>query len=110
MKLLFDHNLSYKLCEKLSDIFPNSMQVRMLELQIATDLEIWTFARDNNYTIVTQDADFYDLSLLHEHPPKTIWLRCGNQPTKAIEHILRKHYSNIVDFISDPAIACLEIY
>jgi len=110
MKLLFDHNLSHKLCERLSDIFPGSLQVRTVDMQTASDLEIWKFALDNNYTVVTQDADFYDLSLLQEHPPKIIWLRCGNQPTKIIEQMLRKHHSNIVDFIADPDIACLEIY
>ena len=47
----------------------------------ASDVKIWEYALHHDYLIVTQDADFYDLSLLHEAPPKLLWLRCGNQPT-----------------------------
>jgi predicted nuclease of predicted toxin-antitoxin system len=32
MKLLFDQNLSYKLCGRLADLFPDSQQVRRLGL------------------------------------------------------------------------------
>ena len=30
MKLLFDQNLSFKLCQALADLFPGSSQVRLL--------------------------------------------------------------------------------
>ena len=30
MKLLFDQNLSFKLCQTLTDLFPGSTQVRLL--------------------------------------------------------------------------------
>jgi predicted nuclease of predicted toxin-antitoxin system len=31
MKLLFDQNLSFKLCERLADLFPHSQQARLLQ-------------------------------------------------------------------------------
>ena len=31
MKLLFDHNLSHKLCQRLLDLFPDSIQTRMFQ-------------------------------------------------------------------------------
>ena len=37
MKLLFDQNLSFKLCRQLADIFPDSSQVRLLGLAEADD-------------------------------------------------------------------------
>ena len=37
MKLLFDENLSFRLCRQLSDLFPGSSQVRLLELERADD-------------------------------------------------------------------------
>lgn len=43
-------------------------------------------------------------------PPKVIWLRCGNQPTKVIEAILRKHAEAIFAFEQDSTAACLEIF
>ena len=33
MKLLFDENLSFKLCRQLSDVFPGSSQVRLAGLE-----------------------------------------------------------------------------
>ena len=35
MKLLFDQNLSFKLCSQLADLFPGSSQVRLLNLSQA---------------------------------------------------------------------------
>jgi hypothetical protein len=37
MKLLFDQNLSFKLCQRLADLFPDSDQVRRLGLDQADD-------------------------------------------------------------------------
>lgn len=41
MKLLFDQNLSFKLCGRLADLFPGSSHVRLLELHQADDRAIW---------------------------------------------------------------------
>jgi predicted nuclease of predicted toxin-antitoxin system len=38
-----------------------------------------------------------------------IWLRCGNQPTNAIEKLLRDHAQAIAAFEQDPIATCLEI-
>jgi predicted nuclease of predicted toxin-antitoxin system len=38
MKLLFDQNLSYKLCRSLADLFPESAQVRRAGLAEADEL------------------------------------------------------------------------
>ncbi len=37
MKLLFDQNLSFKLCERLADLFPDSSQARLAGLAEADD-------------------------------------------------------------------------
>ena len=41
MKLLFDQNLSFKLCRTLSDLFPGSTQARLVGLADATDRAVW---------------------------------------------------------------------
>jgi len=43
------------------------------------DTEIWEYARANNLTIVTKDADFSDRVLLSEPPPRVIHIKLGNQ-------------------------------
>ena len=70
MKLLFDHNLSHKLCTRLLDLFPDSTQRRILNFGAASDQTIWEHAKTNGFTVVTLDKDFSDLALLHGAPPK----------------------------------------
>ena len=110
MKLLFDQNLSFKLCGRLADIFPGSNQVRLLGMEQADDLRIWQYARENSFILVSQDADFADMATLFGPPPKVIWLRCGNQPTDAVEKRLRDHADAITAFEQDAVSACWEIY
>ncbi len=72
MKLLFDQNISFRIISKISHTFPKAKQVRQLEIENYSDIEIWKFAKENEYTIVTFDADFYDLSNFKGFPPKII--------------------------------------
>ena len=85
MKLLFDQNLSFKLCRQLADLFPGSSQVRLLGMQEADDHAIWDYAKANGFIIVSHDSDFAETAALHGPDPKVIWLRSGNQPTAAIK-------------------------
>jgi predicted nuclease of predicted toxin-antitoxin system len=109
MKLLFDQNISFRLVKRLNDLFPNCDQVRNLGLENASDVEIWQFAKNNCYTIVTFDSDFYEFSLIWGHPPKIIWLRVGNTTTNQIDQLLRSHVKNLLSFEDDDDLACLRI-
>ena len=113
MRLLFDQNISYRIVRKLSDCFLDCKQVRKLGLSNAEDVDIWDYARKNNYVIVTFDTDFYDICLISGCPPKIIWLRTGNLTTNQIADLLRKNLKQIIDFCSQPELqykACFEIY
>jgi predicted nuclease of predicted toxin-antitoxin system len=57
MKLLFDQNISFRVISKLADFFQGSGQVKNLGLQNNSDLEIWKFAKENNFSIVTFDRN-----------------------------------------------------
>ena len=52
MKLLFDQNLSFKLCPRLADLFPDSCQVRLLGLAEADDRALWQHAKSNGFTVI----------------------------------------------------------
>jgi predicted nuclease of predicted toxin-antitoxin system len=110
MKLLFDQNLSFKLCRALADLFPSSTQVRLVGLAAATDVGLWDYAKAHGYTLVSLDSDFADMAALLGPPPKVIWLRCGNQPTGTVEALIRTHAAAINRFELDQTAACLEIY
>ena len=112
MKQLFDQNISFRIVSKISDFFPEAKQVRKLKLENYSAKEIWNYAKENNYTIVTFDADFFDLSNLKGHPPKIIWLRFGNTKTEYLAEVLNSKNTIIKDFIYADAyleIACLEL-
>jgi predicted nuclease of predicted toxin-antitoxin system len=110
MKLLFDQNLSFKLCHALADLFPGSTQVRLVGLTEVIDRAVWDYAKVNNFAVVSLDSDFADMAALLGPPPKVIWLRCGNQATAVVEALLRSHVEVIAGFELDAAAACLEIY
>ena len=109
MKLLFDENLSFRLCERLEGLFPGSAQVRPLGLGEADDRTIWDHAAAHGFAVVSLDVDFAERAALMGPPPKVIWLRCGNQPTVVIANLLREHIAVIEAFELDDA-ACLETY
>jgi predicted nuclease of predicted toxin-antitoxin system len=102
MKLLFDQNLSPRLPRLLADLYPDSIHVRAAGLRDATDSEIWVYAKQHGFVIVSKDSDFQQRSLLYGHPPKFVWLRVGNCPVKAIEDLLRRHSAAIHTFDQDP--------
>ena len=110
MKLLFDQNLSIKLCRQIDDLFPESNQVGQLGLAQADGRTIWQYAKANGFTLVSLDPDFAELATLTGPPPKVIWLRRGNQPTAAIEKLLRDRADAIAAFERDESAACLELY
>ena len=109
MKLLFDQNLSRKLTSLLADIFPDSSHVQFHDLAEKTDTEIWEFAKANNFCIVTQDVDFAEKSRLYGSPPKVLWLRCGNTPTKQVEMLIRSGQEAIQELLNNPNLHCLEL-
>ena len=97
MKLLFDQNLSPRLVERLTDLYPGSAHVYSVGLDRAPDLAVWSFARAHGYSIVTRDSDFPDLATLFGLPPHIVWIRRGNCSSQEIESILRSHYEAIAD-------------
>ncbi|MGI0480671.1 DUF5615 family PIN-like protein [Geminocystis sp. CENA526] len=110
MKLLFDHNLSPRLVKSLEDIYPNSNHLYLLGLDTKSDEFIWTFAKNQDYIIVTKDSDFNELSIIKGFPPKIIWIRLGNCSTKTIDSLLRENYSMISIFNLDFNLGVLTLY
>ena len=110
MKLLFDQNISRKLVNELKDVFPESSHVYLIGFHKASDEDIWNYARDNNFTIVTQDCDFNERSIVYGYPPKVIWLRMGNVSTQSVKRLLKKHSKGILLLGENVNLGCLQIY
>jgi predicted nuclease of predicted toxin-antitoxin system len=61
---------------------------------------LWEFAKQNEFIIVTRDADFNELS----------WVRRGNCSTNQIEEILQLHLEDIQAFAENSDLGVLTLY
>ena len=109
MKLLFNNNLSHKLVTRLEDLFPGSSHVMLDDLDESEDIDIWSFAMENGFTIITKDSDCSDLTIYHGYPPKIVWPRVGNCRLSDIERIIRDHFERINQFVNDPDVGIFEV-
>ena len=109
MKLLFDENLSPRLIGLLSDIFPDSVHVRDVNLSSASDDDVWKYAGDHDFAIVSKDSDFHQRSFLLVNAPKAIWIQVGNCSTAQLEEILRSRVEVILEFEQEAAATFLAI-
>jgi predicted nuclease of predicted toxin-antitoxin system len=110
MRLLFDQNLSPYLSERLSDVYPNSKHVMDEGLERALDADIWEYAKQEDLTIVTKDADFSEWSLLRGFPPNVVWIRRGNCSTQDIEQLLRTNEEALENLYASDESGVVELH
>jgi predicted nuclease of predicted toxin-antitoxin system len=110
VKLLFDQNLSPPLVRRPADLYPESNHVYSLGIDTVSDVEVRDYAQREGFLIVTKDADFSDLCMLHGFPSKVIWIRLGNCTTATIEEILRNHYEDIQVLEKDEILGVLTLF
>lgn len=109
MSLLFDQNLSRQLPKLLAAEFPGSEHVLLAGLATADDRDVWDYAAGKGLAIVSKDSDLRDLSAALAPPPKVIWVRVGNGPTRAVEALLRNRAADVRTFLADPDASLLEL-
>lgn len=107
MKLLLDENLSRRLVRRIEDLFAGSVHVSSEGLLRAADSEIWAYAKRYDFSVVTADADFYELATTLGPPPKVVWLRGCDYPTAVAEELIRNQAIRITEFLRDPERAVL---
>lgn len=59
------------------------------------DSEIWEYARQNDLTIVTKDADFSHRIMISRQPPKVIHIKIGNMKLKDFEAAIEKNWKTV---------------
>lgn len=107
MKFLIDNNLSYKLTEHLKPPGIDASHIKN-ELSIfSLDYEIWEFAKEYEFVILTKDNDFNELSQLLGCPPKVVHLMCGNKKTSYVANHIISNKSELVDFVNSDMENCL---
>ena len=109
VKILLDANISWKLVNKLTPIFDECVHVDYIGLNIpAEDMDIWNYALDNEFIIITKDNDFLDLLDIYGFPPKVVLIRTGNNSSQALLELLINAKEKIED-LKNNDIGLLEI-
>lgn len=109
MKLLLDENISRRVVPFIQELYPESTQVALVGLENTDDKLIRQYAVENDWVIVTKDADFYDMTVLYGQPPKLIWLKMGNQSKTATIKALQDNHPAIMQALIADDKACIEI-
>jgi len=109
LSLLLDENLSPRLTLRLASLFPGLIHVRDVGLRQAGDREIWDWARENRFTVVTADADFVALVDRMGLLPKLIHIERCDFPFRVIEELLRQNAIRISEFEKDPGARLLAL-
>lgn len=110
MKLLLDENLSRRLVPFLQASYPQSTHVVLIGMEHADDRILWQYAKQNDFVLVSRDADFYDLGLVHGAPPKLVWLKTGNQHKAATLAALLENSEVIHRTLITEDLACVQIW
>lgn len=64
MIYFLDQNISFRILQTIESHFPESTQVRLEGLENSLDKEIWEYARDSGYLILSFDSDFYEFPVI----------------------------------------------
>jgi predicted nuclease of predicted toxin-antitoxin system len=90
-KYIIDAHLPYYFA-----LWSGAEYVRVLDLDEKwTDTEIWEYAKTNNLTIVTKDADFSDRVLLGQPPPHVIHIKFGNMRMREFHQTIFKVWDEV---------------
>ncbi|MFW6248354.1 MAG: DUF5615 family PIN-like protein [Bacteroidota bacterium] len=112
MNLLLDQNISFRVKKKLIKDFPECKHVSDCGLSDTEDANIWEYAKKHDFTIVTYDQDYFEISLFWGSPPKIVWIKSGNLINSEVAKLLVDNKKTIIDFITKEElknIACLEL-
>lgn len=110
MKLLLDENLSSRIVTVLEPYYPGTTHVSLVGLERAMDYDIWLYAKNNDFVILSRDSDYYDLSLIKGSPPQVIWLKIGNCSKQTVVDLLIKKKKILGKLLESENLTCVEIY
>ena len=110
MKLLLDENLSRRIVPSLQSAFPGTSQVALEGLTQSSDSQVWDFARERGFAIVTKDDDFLHLLAIRGYPPKVVLLALGNVSNDVVLDALLQAHARILSALQDEDVGLIELY
>ncbi|HLG88443.1 MAG TPA: DUF5615 family PIN-like protein [Alphaproteobacteria bacterium] len=78
MKFLVDAQLPPALARAISDAGHEARHVADVDLLMAADEHIWSFAREDGVVLITKDEDFAERWSQGDRNVPIVWIRIGN--------------------------------
>lgn len=92
-KYLIDVNLPYRFSFWKGDDYIHQNDIN----DEWSDTQIWNYAQENNFTIITKDADFSNRIIFHKPPPKVIHIRFGNLKMREFFVVMTAIWNDVID-------------
>ena len=103
MKILVDAQLSPAIAAWINRTFDHieAVSVRSVELVASEDVEIYNYAKQQGYVIMSKDDDFLELVESKGSPPQLIWVTCGNTSNTRMREVLAKVLEQVKELINE---------
>ncbi len=108
MNFLVDNQLPEALCRFLNDRGHESVHVLGLNLDEASDAQIWHYAASGTWIVVSKDEDFLHLANQPGDAGKLLWVRIGNCRKQTLLQAFDRQLSQIVQAF-DAGVRVVEI-
>ena len=108
MNFLVDNQLPESLCRFLNGRGHRSGHVFGLRMDEASDIDIWNYAANGNWIVVSKDEDFLHLANRQGDTGKLLWVRIGNCRKQILLQAFDKELSEVVR-ASDEGFRVVEI-
>ncbi len=101
MKIIIDAQISPAIAAWINRTFNDiqAISARSVKLQFAIDSEIYTYAKENGYVIMSKDDDFLNQLQKHGSPPALIWITSGNTSNAKMREILTSTLPKVKNLI-----------
>jgi predicted nuclease of predicted toxin-antitoxin system len=90
-----DNQLPAALTQWLARNGWDATHVLDLHLNEADDLDIWKYARDNGFVVISKDEDFSNRAAL-SRDVQIIWVRLGNCRNQFLIEVFEKNIGSLV--------------
>ena len=95
MRFIVDAQLPPALARFLASLGEDAIHVLDAGLMEANDGEIWSFALQNDWVIITKDEDFQIRASVSKQYPRIVWVRVGNCSKQKLLDVFSKHWAAI---------------
>jgi predicted nuclease of predicted toxin-antitoxin system len=97
VKFLIDAQLPPLMAQVLRERGYDARHIFEIQRLANRDNEIWQFALDGDWVIVTKDEDFVERAVASRGAPRIVWIRWGNLRNRPLLDNVRRAWGAVAD-------------